>query len=266
MNLIQTLEAEQVEKLSAGKTFPEFGPGDTVLVNVKVKEGERTPVAVLIHMYPATRESWKPLVPVLRDKLGIAVLAYDIRGTGESLKPEDRNLAEGYQNRDEAHFAGAWMDAAGAQTWLATQSHIDPARTIFIGASVGCSIALQLAAQMPPVKGVACLSPGEKYMGIDSIAHMKMLKDMDTKVLLIAPEGEYAAVEKLLEASDGKAKGQKYPGDREQHGTKMLDADYGPKVKDRLQRFARGVLDIPKAGGDDKADVKEKDETPQPSA
>ena len=44
MNLIQTLEKEQVEKLSAGKTIPEFAPGDTVLVNVKVKEGERSRV------------------------------------------------------------------------------------------------------------------------------------------------------------------------------------------------------------------------------
>ncbi|NWG22954.1 MAG: 50S ribosomal protein L19 [Pseudorhodoplanes sp.] len=44
MNLIQTLEKEQVAKLSAGKDIPDFEPGDTVLVNVKVKEGERTRV------------------------------------------------------------------------------------------------------------------------------------------------------------------------------------------------------------------------------
>jgi len=42
MNLIQQLEKEQVEKLSAGKTIPDFHPGDTLLVNVKVVEGERT--------------------------------------------------------------------------------------------------------------------------------------------------------------------------------------------------------------------------------
>src|ERR1700748_2284600 len=44
MNLIQELEKEQVAKLSAGKTIPEFGPGDTVIVNVKVVEGERSRV------------------------------------------------------------------------------------------------------------------------------------------------------------------------------------------------------------------------------
>jgi large subunit ribosomal protein L19 len=44
MNIIAELEAEQAAKLSAGKTIPAFQPGDTVIVNVKVKEGERTRV------------------------------------------------------------------------------------------------------------------------------------------------------------------------------------------------------------------------------
>ena len=42
MNLIKQLEQEQMAKLAAGKTIPAFEPGDTVLVNVKVVEGERT--------------------------------------------------------------------------------------------------------------------------------------------------------------------------------------------------------------------------------
>jgi len=44
MNVIQELEKEQMTKLSAGKEIPDFGPGDTVLVNVKVVEGDRTRV------------------------------------------------------------------------------------------------------------------------------------------------------------------------------------------------------------------------------
>ncbi|PVE24463.1 50S ribosomal protein L19 [Microvirga sp. KLBC 81] len=42
MNIIQQLEQEQIAKL--GKKIPDFQPGDTVIVNVKVKEGERTRV------------------------------------------------------------------------------------------------------------------------------------------------------------------------------------------------------------------------------
>jgi large subunit ribosomal protein L19 len=44
MNLIAQLEAEQAASLLAGKTIPEFRPGDTVIVNVKVKEGDRSRV------------------------------------------------------------------------------------------------------------------------------------------------------------------------------------------------------------------------------
>jgi large subunit ribosomal protein L19 len=44
LTLIQQLEQEQVAKLSAGKDIPDFEPGDTLLVNVKVVEGERSRV------------------------------------------------------------------------------------------------------------------------------------------------------------------------------------------------------------------------------
>src|SRR3982750_488849 len=40
MNLIEQLENEEISRL--GKTIPDFAPGDTVVVNVKVVEGDRT--------------------------------------------------------------------------------------------------------------------------------------------------------------------------------------------------------------------------------
>ena len=44
MNLIQQLEKEQMAKLRAGKEMPDFQPGDTVIVNVKIVEGDKTRV------------------------------------------------------------------------------------------------------------------------------------------------------------------------------------------------------------------------------
>ncbi len=44
MNLIETLEAEQIATLTEGKAIPEFRPGDTLRVGVKVVEGERSRV------------------------------------------------------------------------------------------------------------------------------------------------------------------------------------------------------------------------------
>jgi large subunit ribosomal protein L19 len=42
MNIIETIDAEQAAKLGATAKIPPFQPGDTVVVNVKVREGERT--------------------------------------------------------------------------------------------------------------------------------------------------------------------------------------------------------------------------------
>ena len=44
MNLIQTLEAEQVAALTELRAIPDFRPGDTLRVGVKVTEGERSRV------------------------------------------------------------------------------------------------------------------------------------------------------------------------------------------------------------------------------
>ena len=41
MNIIQQYEAEQIARLTAARPVPEFGPGDTVRVKVKVVEGSR---------------------------------------------------------------------------------------------------------------------------------------------------------------------------------------------------------------------------------
>jgi large subunit ribosomal protein L19 len=41
MNIIQTIEQEQIDKLTADRKIPDFQPGDTVKVNVKVIEGTR---------------------------------------------------------------------------------------------------------------------------------------------------------------------------------------------------------------------------------
>ena len=41
MNIVEQLEAQEIEKATAERAIPEFSPGDTVRVNVKVVEGTR---------------------------------------------------------------------------------------------------------------------------------------------------------------------------------------------------------------------------------
>lgn len=46
MNTLEKFEKEQLENLKAGKNLPEFNPGDTVKVHLKVKEGEKERIQV----------------------------------------------------------------------------------------------------------------------------------------------------------------------------------------------------------------------------
>ncbi len=41
MNLIEEIEREEIDRVTEARELPEFGPGDTVRINVKVTEGSR---------------------------------------------------------------------------------------------------------------------------------------------------------------------------------------------------------------------------------
>ncbi|MCZ6681861.1 MAG: alpha/beta fold hydrolase [Planctomycetota bacterium] len=208
---------------------------------------KKAPVAILVHMYPADRTSWEPLVPRLIDA-GFAVLAYDIRGTGDSVEPAAMKLPAKYKNRDKAHFNDAWRDAEAAKKWLGTQPGCDTSRVAMIGASIGCSISLSYGGRDDDVNAIVCLSPGTDYMGVDSIVDIK--KCGKKAVLLLSPESEYDAVKSLVEASGGAAKSRKYPGTGKQHGTRMFAASYENDVKTRIVEFVRDSVQKEKGHGD----------------
>lgn len=46
MNIIQSIEKEQMSKLTEGKNIPNFKPGDTLKVHTKVKEGDRERIQI----------------------------------------------------------------------------------------------------------------------------------------------------------------------------------------------------------------------------
>ncbi len=245
---IQPPGATKKKKTAPKRRVVQFETADGVMIEGDyyppvVDEGEKAPVAILVHMYPADRKSWKKLVPKLR-KAGLAVLAYDIRGHGGSTEPAEKNLKTLYDGRDSDHFKSAWQDAAAAKAWLEKQPECDVSRLAMIGASIGCSISLDYGSRDKAVKAIVCLSPGTDYFGVDSKAHIK--KCGKRRILLISPEGEYKAVKKLIKASDGIAKGKRYPGGNEQHGTHMLHEDYGHDMMQRIVDFVAKPLKVEK--------------------
>ena len=92
------------------------------------------------------------------------MLAIDLRGHGESApKLADRVVA-----RDLGLFAAMHQDAIAAVRWLARKHK----RVGIIGASVGCSVALDTARRYPrEVAALLCMTPGKLYLGLGSVAH-----------------------------------------------------------------------------------------------
>ena len=51
MNTLEKFEKDQLESLKANKSFPEFNPGDSLKVHLKVKEGEKERIQVYEGVY-----------------------------------------------------------------------------------------------------------------------------------------------------------------------------------------------------------------------
>jgi len=160
----------------------------------EAQESEKAPIAILLHMYKQDRSTYDPLIPHLH-QAGFAVLAIDMRGHGQSVGPPAMRLAERVAERDPRLFRDVVKDVAAAYLWLAGQANVDPARLVLVGASVGCSVALDYAARDRSVDGVVCLTPGTGYLGIDSIRDAK--KYGSRPLLLVASEQEREAAVEL---------------------------------------------------------------------
>ena len=65
MNIIEQLEQEEITRL--GKTVPEFAPGDTVIVNVNVVEGDRKRVQAYEGV-ERTFQTYSPLIASIEVK------------------------------------------------------------------------------------------------------------------------------------------------------------------------------------------------------
>lgn len=152
------------------------------------------PMAILLHMYGTDHRDFDPLIPYLH-RAGFATLAIDLRGHGDSVGPSEMELAQRVAKRDKKLFQQMDIDVRAAYDWLAEQPGVDRCRFVLVGASVGCTVALDYAAQDRSVDAVACLTPGTYYLGIDTLAPAR--KYAQRRLLLTAAQNERAACEEL---------------------------------------------------------------------
>jgi len=195
---------------------------------------------VLLHMVNSDRSAWTPMREPLY-RAGIATLALDLRGHGESVDA-DGALAQRVKDRDPALFNAMDHDVAAAVAWLEARGY-KRSRIGLMGASVACSVALRAAVNDGQLAGVATLTPGTGYLGVDSLADVA---SWDSRPLLLVSSREEAdggagALHAALLARNPWAAADLVVLDQTSiHGTRMFGAV--PGVEQRLADWWRTVL------------------------
>lgn len=157
---------------------------------------EPVPCVILLHDYKQDRSSWRPLALALA-KAGIAALAVDLRGHGESATPETR---ERLRDRDPVLVEQTRLDLHGAYDWLAVQQRIDRARLALVGCGFGGALALHYAAADRSIDTVVCLDPPVEFMGIDCRSDIAKIKGRALLALVSADAVSRAAAQTLSDS------------------------------------------------------------------
>lgn len=162
-------------------------------------EGTIKKAIILLHMMPATKESWNDFADKINKK-GWHVLAIDMRGHGESTLYKYDHAGEdiSYKNFSEEEHQATIADVYGARNFLTVKEI--PTSNIYIGgASIGANLALQYVSKEESAPGAFLLSPGINYKGINTEKLIKEVGSDKRLYLVAAKDDEYSAlsVEKL---------------------------------------------------------------------
>jgi alpha-beta hydrolase superfamily lysophospholipase len=140
--------------------------GVTLVGSLSLPEGQPRGAALLLHMMPATKESWQGLAEALADR-GVASLAIDLRGHGESVRASGGRTLDYRQFTDADHQA-ALLDVEAGVAFLRSSLPGGVAdRYALVGASIGANLSLrQASSYRDEGVAVAALSPGLDYRGV----------------------------------------------------------------------------------------------------
>jgi acetyl esterase/lipase len=177
------------------------------------------PGVLMLHMYGHTRADWDALARRLQ-ALGIASLAIDLRGHGETGGAENWLLAP--------------QDVEVALNWLGAREDVDADRLGAVGASIGANLALLLGSTNPRIDVLALLSPGFDYFRVN-IEGAMLLYNPRPALLAASEEDGYSAetVRGLADQATGPVELLVY--NNAGHGNDMLAAE--PGLSDAIVDF-----------------------------
>ena len=176
--------------------------------------------AILLHMMPATKESWNSFAALL-DRAGYASIAIDERGHGESTMQGTLN----YQTFTEEQQQQKIRDVQAAFDYLVAEG-FDEKNMVVIGASIGANLAIQFLSEHGTVPFAIALSPGLNYRGVKTDGFITQLHENQHVVLVASDDDDRDAAASIqtlhkLNFSQTSLVEKKNIG----HGTTMFEKD-----------------------------------------
>lgn len=148
------------------------------------------PAALLLHMMPATKESWAESgFTGLLVRAGFSVLAIDLRGHGQSRQTADGRQLDYKLFGDRDHQA-KMLDAEAAAAWLKEKAGVVDENLAVVGASIGANLAIAFAAAHPRMPAAVALSPGLDYRGVTTPDKVRRLGPDQSLFLAASSEDE----------------------------------------------------------------------------
>jgi len=141
------------------------------------------PAVLLLHGFARTRDEWGTFPSTLQ-RNGIAVLAIDFRGHGESTR---RLTAAGpelvdYHNFTPRDFQDMLLDVEAAMDWLLDQPATDKHHIAIIGGSLGANVALRYALFNEDLAALVLFSPGITYKDLRTDDVMQKLGPLPLRI------------------------------------------------------------------------------------
>lgn len=187
---------------------------------------DKAPGVVLVHMLSRNKGDWGSLPDRIRDA-GINALTIDLRGHGQS-SGSAQSLPDMVQ------------DVRAAAQWLATRPNVRGDAIAIVGASLGASLALLAAAEVPQARAIGVISPSLDYRGLRT--DTALLERLGSRAVWLAASAEDPLALRTLRdmAAEPSGPREQVVSKTAAHGTPLLDRD--PDVARSLVDWLRRSL------------------------
>ena len=206
--LVATMPA--VEASGRPVTFPSAN-GVTIAGEYFETTSQPAPAVVLVHMLSRSKSDWGVLPDRIRDA-GMTALTIDLRGHGQS-SGSAQSLPDMVQ------------DVRAAVQWLAARPNVRGDAIAVVGASLGASLALLSAAELPQVRAVGAISPSIDYRGVRT--DTALIKRLGSRSIWLSASAEDPLALRTMRdmAAEPSGPREQVVSNAVAHGTPLLDRD-----------------------------------------